>query len=225
MPLPRLGRGSMGGTPSLALPLGKGPHHVGCTDVMVGHTRQVRGRGSMHSRAAAASWVLQELSSPRTPPPPLCAVPTVSPPPFPSLPQGLFLRLFYPCLPRAGAERPLWIPRYEYCGGLADFAHRSRRWCAPLLNVTIGKGGSQHPVPHPGCSPVPWAPAPLAAFEDTKPIPRAEPLPVSPIFSWGVSLPHRLLQSARELERTFQALQQRVPTDHLLPRPGSLSVG
>ncbi|XP_074663293.1 platelet-activating factor acetylhydrolase 2, cytoplasmic isoform X1 [Strix aluco] len=81
----------MGGTQSLALPQGKGPHPVGCADVMVGHTR-----------------------------------------------QGLFLRLFYPCLPRAGAERPLWIPRYEYCGGLADFALLSRRWCAPLLSVAIG---------------------------------------------------------------------------------------
>ncbi|NXE19553.1 PAFA2 acetylhydrolase, partial [Ardeotis kori] len=91
IPLPRLGHGGMGGTQSLALPLGKGPHHVGCTDVMVGRTR-----------------------------------------------QGLFFRLFYPCVPQAGAERPLWIPRYEYCGGLADFAHRSRRWCAPLLSVTIG---------------------------------------------------------------------------------------
>ncbi|NXL35138.1 PAFA2 acetylhydrolase, partial [Glaucidium brasilianum] len=90
-PCPRLGRGSMGGTQSLALPPGKGPHPVGCTDVMVGHTR-----------------------------------------------QGLFLRLFYPCLPRAGAEQPLWIPRYEYCAGLADFALRSRRWCAPLLSVAIG---------------------------------------------------------------------------------------
>ncbi|NXK16891.1 PAFA2 acetylhydrolase, partial [Arenaria interpres] len=89
--LSRLGRVSMGGTQSLSLPQGKGPHRVGCTDVMVGHTR-----------------------------------------------QGLFFRLFYPCLPRAGAERPLWIPRYEYCGGLADFAGHSRRWCAPLLNVTIG---------------------------------------------------------------------------------------
>ncbi|NXJ76923.1 PAFA2 acetylhydrolase, partial [Trogon melanurus] len=91
MPAPRLGRGSMGGTQSLALPLGKGPHHVGCTDVMVGHTR-----------------------------------------------QGLFLRLFYPCLPRAGAERPLWIPRPEYCAGMADFAQRSRRWCATLLSVAVG---------------------------------------------------------------------------------------
>uniref|UniRef100_A0A8B9Q4T4 Platelet-activating factor acetylhydrolase n=1 Tax=Apteryx owenii TaxID=8824 RepID=A0A8B9Q4T4_APTOW len=63
----------------------------------------------------------------------------VSPRPrFPSLLQGLFFRLFYPCRPREGAERPLWIPRYEYCGGLADFANRSRRWCAPLLSAAFG---------------------------------------------------------------------------------------
>ncbi|NXI72547.1 PAFA2 acetylhydrolase, partial [Anseranas semipalmata] len=91
VPPPRLGRGNMGGEQSLVLPLGKGPHHVGCVDVMVGHTR-----------------------------------------------QGLFLRLFYPCLPQEGAERPLWIPRYEYCGGLADFTGRSQRWCAPLLSVAFG---------------------------------------------------------------------------------------
>ncbi|XP_039237196.1 platelet-activating factor acetylhydrolase 2, cytoplasmic isoform X1 [Pipra filicauda] len=78
----------MGGM--LALPRGKGPHHVGCTDVMVGHTR-----------------------------------------------QGLFLRLFYPCLLQAGATEPLWIPRSEYCSGLADFTLR-RRWCSALLSITIG---------------------------------------------------------------------------------------
>ncbi|XP_071432733.1 platelet-activating factor acetylhydrolase 2, cytoplasmic isoform X2 [Pithys albifrons albifrons] len=78
----------MGGL--LALPQGKGPHHVGCTDVMVGHTR-----------------------------------------------QGLFLRLFYPSLPRAGATEPLWIPRSEYCAGLADSALR-RRWCSALLSIAIG---------------------------------------------------------------------------------------
>ncbi|XP_027561717.1 platelet-activating factor acetylhydrolase 2, cytoplasmic [Neopelma chrysocephalum] len=78
----------MGGM--LALPRGKGPHHVGCTDVMVGHTR-----------------------------------------------QGLFLRLFYPCLLRAGATEPLWIPRSEYCAGLAD-STLQRRWCSALLSITIG---------------------------------------------------------------------------------------
>ncbi|NXM07346.1 PAFA2 acetylhydrolase, partial [Tyrannus savana] len=86
--LSRLGPGSMGGM--LALPQGQGPHHVGCTDVMVGHTR-----------------------------------------------QGLFLRLFYPCLLRAGATEPLWIPRSEYCAELADFTLR-RRWCSALLSITIG---------------------------------------------------------------------------------------
>lgn len=40
--LPSSGCSSMGGTVSLALPVGKGPHGVGCTDVMVGHTQQVQ---------------------------------------------------------------------------------------------------------------------------------------------------------------------------------------
>ncbi|NXQ24778.1 PAFA2 acetylhydrolase, partial [Alaudala cheleensis] len=83
---PRLG--SMGGM--LALPPGRGPHQVGCTDVMVGHTR-----------------------------------------------QGLFLRLFYPCVRRAGAAEPLWIPRSEYCGGLAD-ATLGRRWCSVPLSIALG---------------------------------------------------------------------------------------
>ncbi|XP_041273345.1 platelet-activating factor acetylhydrolase 2, cytoplasmic isoform X2 [Onychostruthus taczanowskii] len=78
----------MGGM--LALPPGQGPHQVGCTDVMVGHTR-----------------------------------------------QGLFLRLFYPCLPRAGATEPLWVPRPEYCGGLADVT-LGRRWCSALLGMAVG---------------------------------------------------------------------------------------
>ncbi|NXC38068.1 PAFA2 acetylhydrolase, partial [Penelope pileata] len=91
LPLPRLCCSDMGGEQSLALPPGKGPHCVGCADVMVGHTK-----------------------------------------------QGLFFRLFYPCLPQDGAERPLWIPRYEYCSGLADFSGHSRRWCAPLLSIALG---------------------------------------------------------------------------------------
>ncbi|NXD43208.1 PAFA2 acetylhydrolase, partial [Copsychus sechellarum] len=84
----RLGCGSMGGM--LTLPPGQGPHPVGCTDVMVGHTR-----------------------------------------------QGLFLRLFYPCLARTGAAEPLWIPRPEYCGGLAG-ATLGRRWGSALLSIAIG---------------------------------------------------------------------------------------
>ncbi|XP_071623678.1 platelet-activating factor acetylhydrolase 2, cytoplasmic isoform X6 [Heliangelus exortis] len=79
----------MGGTQSLALQQGKGPHQVGCTDVMVGHT-----------------W------------------------------QGLLLRLFYPCLPQGGAEQPLWIPRYEYCAGLANLTLLS--CSAPLISLALG---------------------------------------------------------------------------------------
>ncbi|KAM6043924.1 platelet-activating factor acetylhydrolase 2, cytoplasmic isoform 2-T3 [Theristicus caerulescens] len=160
----RLGCGSMGGTQSLALPLGKGPHLVGCTDVMVGHTR-----------------------------------------------QGLFLRLFYPCLPRAGAERPLWIPRYEYCGGLADFAHRSRRWCAPLLSVTVGKGAASIPSPILGAPPSPGHPLPQRGSRTPSPshpcsgelggrdgaeqglaaaaAPRSSTLVPSPASSWGFLFP------------------------------------
>ncbi|NXX48262.1 PAFA2 acetylhydrolase, partial [Tricholaema leucomelas] len=87
----RLSCDSMGGTQSLALPPGKGPHHVGCTDVMVGHTQ-----------------------------------------------QGLFFRLFYPCLLRAGAQQPLWLPRREYCSGLGNVAQRAQRWLLPLLGLTLG---------------------------------------------------------------------------------------
>ncbi|TFK13363.1 thioredoxin domain-containing protein 17 [Platysternon megacephalum] len=79
----------MGGAQSLRLPHGKGPHQVGCTDVMVGPNR-----------------------------------------------KGLFFRLFYPCLPQEGAEQPLWIPRREYCDGLADYINL--KWCTRLLGVTFG---------------------------------------------------------------------------------------
>ncbi|KAF4800093.1 Platelet-activating factor acetylhydrolase 2, cytoplasmic [Turdus rufiventris] len=52
-------------------------------------------------------------------------------------PQGLFLRLFYPCLARAGAVQPLWIPRPQYCGGLADVT-LGHRWCSALLSIAFG---------------------------------------------------------------------------------------
>ncbi|XP_019367997.1 PREDICTED: platelet-activating factor acetylhydrolase 2, cytoplasmic isoform X2 [Gavialis gangeticus] len=52
--------------------------------------------------------------------------------------KGLFFRLFYPCLPQEGVEQPLWIPRYEYCRGLADYANLHWKWCTPLLSVAFG---------------------------------------------------------------------------------------
>ncbi|XP_078538819.1 platelet-activating factor acetylhydrolase 2, cytoplasmic [Lissotriton helveticus] len=81
----------MGAAQSLWLPPGKGLHRVGCTDVMVGHTR-----------------------------------------------KGIFFRLYYPCLPSSVSESPLWIPRYEYCCGLAEYANLNSKWCAPLLNYAFG---------------------------------------------------------------------------------------
>ncbi|NXR13613.1 PAFA2 acetylhydrolase, partial [Semnornis frantzii] len=52
--------------------------------------------------------------------------------------QGLFFRLFYPCLPRAGAQQPLWIPRREYCSTLGTAAQHARRWLVPLISLTLG---------------------------------------------------------------------------------------
>ncbi|XP_007428128.1 platelet-activating factor acetylhydrolase 2, cytoplasmic [Python bivittatus] len=52
--------------------------------------------------------------------------------------QGLFFRLFYPCIPQDEAEQPSWIPRYEYYSGLADYMSLNRKLFAPLLSVTFG---------------------------------------------------------------------------------------
>ncbi|XP_078094115.1 platelet-activating factor acetylhydrolase 2, cytoplasmic-like isoform X2 [Mustelus asterias] len=86
----------MGGVQSLELPPAKGPHKVGCADVMADHTR-----------------------------------------------QGSFFRLYYPCEASEQVKQPLWIPRYEYCRGLANYLERDKRWCAPVLNLAFG----YHEVP------------------------------------------------------------------------------
>uniref|UniRef100_UPI00398EE562 platelet-activating factor acetylhydrolase 2, cytoplasmic-like n=1 Tax=Pristiophorus japonicus TaxID=55135 RepID=UPI00398EE562 len=81
----------MGSGQSLGLPSAKGPHKVGCMDIMADHTR-----------------------------------------------QGSFFRLYYPCEADQDLKQPLWIPRYEYCSGLADYLKRSKKWCAPLLSFAFG---------------------------------------------------------------------------------------
>ncbi|XP_073442664.1 platelet-activating factor acetylhydrolase isoform X1 [Dendrobates tinctorius] len=83
--------GSYSSVQFCGIPQGKGPHTVGCTDLMTDHTI-----------------------------------------------QGIFLRLYYPCVDSDDYEEAVWIPRREYYLGIADMLNLNRTMMDAIFSYYFG---------------------------------------------------------------------------------------
>lgn len=109
---------SSGHNDTLSIPPGKGPHKVGCTDLMVGYTIHVSVHlNSVYLYVCVCSAGLKNVY----------------------FIKGTFLRLYYPCQASENPLLPDWVPCREYFNGLADFMKMNRALSERIFNYLFGK--------------------------------------------------------------------------------------
>lgn len=109
---------SSGHNNTMTIPPGKGPHKVGCSDLMVGHTVNV----SMNLNCVCTWLVCVSLSHLKNM----------------YFFKGTFLRLYYPCQASENPQLPDWVPCREYFNGLADFMKINRALSERIFNYLFG---------------------------------------------------------------------------------------
>lgn len=109
---------SSGHNNTMTIPPGKGPHKVGCSDLMVGHTVHV----SVHLNCVYMNCMCVIIA-------------------FKNIYffKGTFLRLYYPCQASESPQLPDWVPCREYFNGLADFMKINRALSERIFNYLFGK--------------------------------------------------------------------------------------